>query len=347
LKFNYPINIGRTESGRDFEVTAMDLQSLNVIVGLKWMGKSHLAKSLLLGLIKHGGGALVFDINDEYSSLHLGKDRQPKEEYKGKLQALTPGVNLKFPLRAMGTDVFLNFMEAVGVRDASLATLSEKVQEIGEEELTLPLLRTTISSVDRSVRGALARRLKMLEDTKLVDDEAEASALEDLLKKLNQGNALVINLKGKTRIAMRATVQVILSKVTRLLDERVLDPMFLFAEEAHMYAERTDLEDLVTRMRHLGAWQFYMTNTPTSLPELVVRQTDNLFSFHLSLPDDIKYVAPASGMDDQTLGKIVKALPPREYLAAGKVTEDYPFILRTSELDVITAGETRLRFTKP
>jgi len=334
-------------AGRDFEVSAYDLQSLNMLVGLKWTGKSHLAKSLLLGLIKHGGGALVFDINDEYSSLHLGKDRQPRKEYKDKVQALAPGVNLKFPLKAMGADVFLNFMEAVGVSDTSLAALSDKVQEIGEENLTLSELRTAIRSVETRIRGALERRLKMLEDTKLIDDKAQASVLEDLLKQLDQGNALIINLKGKTKIAMRTTVQVVLSKVTRLLDEGVLAPMFLFAEEAHMYAERADLEDLVTRMRHLGAWQFYMTNTPTSLPELVVRQTDNIFCFHLSLPDDIRYLSPASGMDDQTLAKIVKALPPRQYLAVGRVTEDYPFILKTRELDVITAGETRLRFTKP
>jgi len=187
----------------------------------------------------------------------------------------------------------------------------------------------------------------MLESTGLIDDSLEKGALRRVLDQLGGGKTLVVNLKGLSKVAMRTTVQVLLSSVTGLLEERALEPVFLFAEEAHMYIERTDIEDLVTRMRHLGIWQFYITNTPTSLPELLVRQTDNLFCFYLSLPDDIKYIAPASGLEPDVLQKIVAALPPRHFLAVGRATEDYPVILRNKELDVITAGETRYRFNEP
>jgi len=187
----------------------------------------------------------------------------------------------------------------------------------------------------------------MLKDTKLIDDTLEERILESLLNHLEEGKTLVINLKGLSRVAMRTTVRVLLSNVTNFLEERKLKPIFLFAEEAQLYVERTDIEDLVTRVRHLGIWQFYITNTPTSLPELLVRQTDNLFCFYLSLPEDVKYMAPASGLEPEILQKIVAALPPRHFLAIGRATENYPTTLETMELDVVTAGETRLRFERP
>jgi hypothetical protein len=45
--------------------------------------------------------------------------------------------------------------------------------------------------------------------------------------------------------------------------------------------------------------------------------------------------------------KPVKALRPYEFLAVGRVTEDYPLLLKTSALDVVAGGETRLRFAQP
>ena len=187
----------------------------------------------------------------------------------------------------------------------------------------------------------------MLEDTGLIDDTLEQGQLANTLSQLYKGKTLVVNLKGLAQSAMRTTVQVLLSNLLSLLEARELKPIFLFAEEAHLYIERTDIEDLVTRMRHLGIWQFYITNTPTSLPELLMRQTDNLFCFYLSLPDDVRYVAPASGLEPDVLQRLVSALPPRHFLAVGQATENYPVILKNRELDVIAASETRYRLLEP
>ncbi|MCC6005566.1 MAG: hypothetical protein LM590_14610, partial [Thermofilum sp.] len=181
----------------------------------------------------------------------------------------------------------------------------------------------------------------------LIDDNLPQGQLASVLSQLNEGKTLVVNLKGLAKPAMRTAVQVMLSNLLNLLEARKLEPIFLFAEEAHLYIDRADIEDLVTRMRHLGLWQFYVTNTPTSLPELLVRQTDNLFCFYFSLPDDVKYVAPASGLEPDVLQRLVTALPPRRFLAVGQATEGYPVILRNRELDVLAAGETRYRFLEP
>jgi energy-coupling factor transporter ATP-binding protein EcfA2 len=268
--FEHPVAVGTDAEGGLFEVSAYDLQGLNLIVGTKGTGKSHLAKAMLLDLTRHRAGCLVFDVNDEYSRLNLGRDGQPKPELEG--------LFVKLELR-----------EALSLPWEQLSTLSQ----------------------------------------------------------LNEGKTIVVNFGGLAKPEMRAAARVLLSILLLLLEARELKPVFLFAEEAHLYIDRADIEDMVTRMRHLGLWQFYVTNTPTSLPELLVRQADNLFCFHLSLSDDVKHVAPASGLEPDELQRLVAALPPRHFLAVGRATEGYPVILRNRELDVQAAGGTRYRFLEP
>jgi DNA helicase HerA-like ATPase len=346
--FERPVAAGLDAEGGLFEVSAYDLQGLNLIVGTKGVGKSHLAKAMLLDLTGHRAGCLVFDVNDEYSRLDTGRDGRPKPELEGLFVKLRPGGTLRFPLSDIEPEVLVNVMEALGLRDASSAEFSEAAEELGRDALSLETLRRRVERISQPhVRGAILRRLRMLEDTRLIDDSLPRGQLERVLSQLNEGKTIVVNLKGLTKLAMRTAVQVLLSSLLSLLEARKLEPVFLLAEEAHLYIDRADIEDLVTRMRHLGLWQFYVTNTPTSLPELLVRQADNLFCFRLSLPDDVKHVAPASGLEPGALQRLVTALPPKHFLAVGQATEGYPVIARNRELDVQAAGETRYRFLEP
>ena len=281
---------------------------------------------------------------EKYPSVRGDRSKKSASSTRG----LEPGETLKFPLSDIEPEVLVNVMEALGLKDASLAEFSEIVGGLGQNVLSLELLREKAEEVKTaSVRGAILRRLRMLEDTELIDDNLPQGQLASVLSQLNEGKTLVVNLKGLAKPVMRTVVQVLLSNLLSLLEGRELEPIFLFAEEAHLYIDKADIEDLVTRMRHLGLWQFYITNTPTSLPELLVRQADNLFCFYLSLPDDVKYVAPASGLEPDVLQRLVSALPPRHFLAVGQATEGYPVILRNRELDVLAAGETRYRFLEP
>ena len=51
MNFKHPIIMAETRSGKDFQISAKHLEGLNIIVGLKYMGKSHLAKSILFCLL--------------------------------------------------------------------------------------------------------------------------------------------------------------------------------------------------------------------------------------------------------------------------------------------------------
>lgn len=346
--FKHPLAIGETIDGQKLSVSAFDLQGLNLIVGKKGMGKSHLAKSFLLGLLQNNARMIVFDINDEYSSLRYKPDGRTPSGFHDKILSVTPGVDLRFTLTYMGEEVFLDLMEAMGVRDASLYQLRSIWDQLAEAgPITLEGINSEIAHITTAaVKGALERRMDSLEQTRLVTDvEKESVTLEGLFGKLGDGGgALVVNMKGRDEVVMRATVQTILSRLQELLEFKKLNPIFLFAEEAHLYLRETDWVDAVTRIRHLGIFQFYMTNTPTRVPEIILRQIDNLASFHLDLSDDIQRVAPASRTDQETVELVTRALPTKAFLVVGSCTGDYPLVLKTIPFEAKAAGETVLLF---
>ncbi|RLB34597.1 MAG: hypothetical protein DRH12_17315, partial [Deltaproteobacteria bacterium] len=173
-------------------------------------------------------------------------------------------------------------------------------------------------------------------------DPQEETKIEELLENIKHGGAIIINLKAKNVVTQQIVVQTIITKIQEILEKPDSTPLFLFAEEAHLYLQRTIWTDIVTRMRHLGAFQFYMTNTPTSLDELIIRQTDNIFIFNLTNRSDLNHLLPATKIDEETIFSITKALPPRTFLAIGQATGEYPFMAQTKPLKQKTAGKTKL-----
>lgn len=80
---------------------------------------------------------------------------------------------------------------------------------------------------------------------------------------------------------------------------------------------------------------------------MVIRQTDNLFLFHLTETRDFLHITPATRIDPETIEQVSKALPFRRCLAVGEVTNHYPWVIETLPLSVKTAGETRQLFKEP
>lgn len=66
---NHPLNLGTTLDGRDFAIAGRNFEKINVVTALKGMGKSHLAKVLIIELMRRGMASVVFDLNREYTRL--------------------------------------------------------------------------------------------------------------------------------------------------------------------------------------------------------------------------------------------------------------------------------------
>jgi len=136
----------------------------------------------------------------------------------------------------------------------------------------------------------------------------------------------------------------VLSKLSSLLREGAIDPLFLVAEEAHLYLRETYWDDLVTRMRHIGIFPIFVTNQPDSIPETIYRQADNIFLFNFTNESDLNYISKASRVDSDTVKRIAKMLPPRHCLIIGRVVNDLPVVVRVREVELRAMGETRLLF---
>jgi predicted nucleic acid-binding protein len=94
------------------------------------------------------------------------------------------------------------------------------------------------------------------------------------------------------------------SKAVRALLERAR----VVSEEAQLYVTPQRIDALVTRARHTGITSFFITNTPTALPEGVLRAADNLFVLRLPLEKYIKWVAKSGMIEESSLVGLVRAL---------------------------------------
>lgn len=347
----FPIFVGTTAYCKSkLYLSAYDIQEggTTVIIGKKGTGKSHSAKMLLLGLIKHGARCIVFDVNDEYSGL---AGALSEEQSDAQIVPMNVGDNLRFLLNYIGLDVFAKVLRvALNTSDASIYELSRAWRRLAgnNQPITLDTLVAELEANQAnasSIINAIERRFTGLRRSGLLTEDSDlATTLENELRRMSTGGALVFNLKGRSSDVRSMVVSTVLSKLENLLEtNRNYPPVFLFAEEAHLYIGETDWDDIITRMRHLGTFQFYITNTPTSLPDLLIRQTDNLILFNLLNDEDFSHVTPATKLDTDTITAVAKSLPPRTCLITGTATKDYPFVVRTAEVRY-AAGETRRFF---
>jgi len=320
---NLQIEVGRTIGGKPLLVDVHLLQGINIIAGLKYTGKTQLVKSILRQFAEKKVGCMVLDTEGLYTA--------PDPRGADELVTLRPGVELRLPSSALDTNTLLDVMEIIGLNDVALGVLFEKIQAIGERDVSIDKLRTAMREEQPAIRGQINRGLELLERTKLIADEALTEAVTDLREmivgRLNEGRVLAIDFTGMGRMEIRIALRLLMTDV-RLFESGKLKPLFLFAKEVHTYVNETDLEDFVLRTSRLGLWQFYVTNMPLELPGFVVRRADNLFCFYLGLQEDIRHLAPAARMNVDAFQKTVSALTRRQFLAAGRATDDEPLILQ-------------------
>ncbi|MFP3225017.1 MAG: ATP-binding protein [Nitrososphaeria archaeon] len=345
----YPIEIGTTSLGEKFYVDASDLDgSLTIITGKKESGKSHLAKLLLSELVKLGAYIFVFDLNNEYNGMMYDKNNNFSDIYN-KIVVLEPGNNLVFTLKYIGKRVFTEIL--THALDTPAITVREflKIWDIMNEESDVSI-KNLYSKIleyknNEMVKEALISRYYSIVASRLfANSEYVNFDIKNNISLKPNGAAFIIEMAKISPLARRMLVQIILSKLINLLEENQIPPVFIFAEEAHLYFDQTYWEDAITRMRHFGIYVTFITNQPDSLDPTVYRQADNIFLFNFINEKDLEMISQASTADSETVKNLVRSLPPKKCLVIGRVVNNLPFLVSVKDVNYKTLGITKRFF---
>lgn len=349
----YSIHLGN--SGWDdeqFEIFADDLDGkLNIVTGKKESGKSHLTKLLIKSLVEYGAFVIVMDLNNEYGGLAWNKDGTQSALHK-QITILEPGGGLGFSLDYCGKAAISSMLK--NALDTPAASLREfiRIWDWLENKNTLDIeaLGNAINTwnTNELVRDALISRYHSICSSGLFVGTPtinhEGLRFESLTARKNQGLALILNMGKAMPDVRRMIVELVLTKVVELLGRDVIPPVFLFAEEAHLYVRDTYWEDIITRMRHFGIYATFITNQPDAISDGIYRQVDNIFLFNFTNDTDLDKISKVSLADSDTVKSIVRTLPQRQCLVIGKVVRDLPMVAKITSSNLMALGQTKTFF---
>lgn len=346
----YPIKIGRTRGEReDFEIYAEDLDGkLNIVTGKKESGKSHLSKILIKTLVQHGAFVIVFDLNDEYGGITTNYDGTPSSLAK-QVRILQCGNGLSFSLAYCGkaaiSNVLKNALETPAASMREFFRIWDWLENRNSLEIEAFGNAINTWNINELVRDALVSRFHVMQASRLfLQNHTEGIRFENIFSYKNKGAVIVVSMGKTIPLVRRMIVELVLNKLVDLLEKDMIPPIFLFAEEAHLYIRETYWEDIVTRMRHFGIYPTFITNQPDAIADGIYRHADNIFLFNFMSDVDLDKISKVSLADNDTVRSIVKTLPHRCCLAIGKVVSDLPIVLEISELGMLALGETKKFF---
>ena len=346
----YPIPLGRAGHEEEFEIYAEDLDGkLTVITGKKESGKSHLSKMLIKTLVQYGAFVVVFDLNNEYGGLGWSRAGIPSSIHQ-QVKVLEPGKTLRFTLDYCGKTAISGMLK--NALDMPAASLREFLRIWdwceSKQSLSIDAIGNAVNTwnINELVRDALVSRYHVIHSSRLfINGEGGGLQFEDIISG-KSGAAMIIKMGEVSPTIRRMVVELVLSKIVDLLEHKKIPPIFLFAEEAHIYVRDTYWEDIITRMRHFGIYTTFITNQPDALSDGIYRQVDNIFLFNFTNDNDLDKISKVSLADNDTIRSIVRTLPQRHCLAIGKAVCDLPVVIKVAAAEILTLGETKKFFTK-
>lgn len=346
----YPIPLGRAGHEEEFEIYAEDLDGkLTVITGKKESGKSHLSKMLIKTLVQYGAFVVVFDLNNEYGGLGWSRAGIPSSIHQ-QVKVLEPGKTLRFTLDYCGKTAISGMLK--NALDMPAASLREFLRIWdwceSKQSLSIDAIGTAVNTwnINELVRDALVSRYHVIHSSRLfINGEGGGLQFEDIISG-KSGAAMIIKMGEVSPTVRRMVVELVLSKIVDLLEHKKIPPIFLFAEEAHIYIRDTYWEDIITRMRHFGIYTTFITNQPDAISDGIYRQVDNIFLFNFTNDNDLDKISKVSLADNDTIRSIVRTLPQRHCLAIGKAVCDLPVVIKVAAAEVLMLGETKKFFTK-
>jgi len=332
------------------------------------MGKSHLAKVIILELTRQGMVSVVFDINREYNGLPPLTVEDNQVSNPG-TRILTASQNFRVTIESFGRRGFIRLFDHYTPTETTRNLFETRVNESFDQLDQLDLANRQAPAerqrprpffnidhirglfpanrTNEHVRNAIMDRLEQIEGLHLfaVNRDESSSFDEAYALCAQRGGTLVIDLAPLTsKFARETFVGATLDMVERVAQTSPRLP-FVFFEEAHLYASGDRIDNLVTRARHLGITSTFVTNMVTQLNETVLRQVDNLFLLYLPHKDDVKHVAKSATTDEETVSAFAQRIEQHHAMVVGAATGNYPLVFRVATPEGINmAGQTKYAF---
>ncbi|MCT7981663.1 hypothetical protein, partial [Laspinema olomoucense] len=165
----------------------------------------------------------------------------------------------------------------------------------------------------------MARSLRSLDEIESVADNTQNATLQNLEDLRDNVGVLVFDIGGLAPIIQKVIVTLVIDQLKTTCqkqysffhEHKVEIPIYpsVFFEEAHMYMDEGYIDELIPLIRHLGMNLFFVTNTPSALPDSVFRLVDNVIMTRMVNKKDIDKVIGCGLTDKRTIEGFAKDLP--------------------------------------
>ncbi len=355
-------------------ISGAGFEKVNLITGMKGEGKSHLTKGIIDQSRQRGMSAVVFDINREYGRLPGAQTFTPTVNLKFRLDRLRkPNTFIDVVQRLApfaertAYAAFSELPQIMRARTAAGEALDIKFLK-DQANVVLPGSATYLDAMRASYRQSLST----IESYDLFATEAEMATEAAALKSrkaapivtlssafynldlAGQAGVIVFEIGGLAPGLQRTVVQLVLDALAELCDRQYTDwragnrpvPVYptVYFEEAHMYMDERDINDIIPLIRHLGMNLFFVTNTPGELPDSVFRLADNLIMTRLLNESDMRKVAMCGLADTETISGFARDLPTHHaLLLSGKegTTRNFPLVFHVRDFELPPSGVSR------
>jgi hypothetical protein len=343
-----PLWLGKTLTGEPFHIERVSLGTVNLIVGAKGSGTSHLAKVIVGELIAQGVRCAIFDTTGAYGVFSPGSEHASITRKEGPaIVHLTIGENLKLGLPDIGLDALLEMLKQFGLpkaialyfeshvaRRLAHATNQNAAEQcppfFGIDDL-MSFARDLEAEGHVVVGGAILSCLDAIKKAQIFASlPAETTAFWEGYAQIRHGGALVIDL---SKVPIRARTGVVSSLVGIWSDtaerDRAVEPNHppcMVFDDAHGPMLQHLSADVLMPAGPLGRTSFFVTTMVTGLEANLLHAANNLFMLRMTADDDVRHLARCGVVDAATLRGVVRRLPNHHSLLIGGATEGYPIV---------------------
>lgn len=361
--------------GENLYVYGGGFEKVNLITGMKGGGKSHITKGIIHEKQRLNMSSVVFDINNEYGKVTSDTlILKPGVNLKFRLDYMEPRTLFRIIDKLAPLPEKTAYSAYAKIPKELIARKkNDHIPDIGFlKSIVERIVRGSNNNESvKNMRSAYIRTLEIIESYQLIMTEEEAKEEEKAIR--SRKPPLVMSLRSAFHNMMNGKPQVLIFQIGGLqLDLQsvivslVLDhlkktcdiqndnylkgnssyPIYptVFFEEAHMYMDEKDINDLIPIIRHIGINVFFVTNTPGALPDSVFRLLDNLIMTRMVNMKDINRLVDCGLTDKETIIGFAQNLKDHHTLflsAKNGATKNFPLVFHVRDFGLPISGETR------